>query len=481
MKTIIMAGGSGTRLWPLSRTNYPKQFLKLNGMDKSIFQLTMQRCLKMCSIEDIFIVTNAEYKFLIFGQIEEMGYNAPKENILLEPMSKNTLPAIYNGVKAVVRSSARGATQVTGTDKNVADQGAGIVVAVFASDHLISDTDKFISQIKAGIPLTDEYLLTFGVKPTTPETGYGYLKPGKKLPGGMIVDEFKEKPNGMIAEQYVKDGYYWNSGMFMFRTDIFVDEVERHCPEVAKAFESDDVNEAFERSPSISIDYGVMEKSSRVAMIPLSIDWNDLGSFATFYEQYDAQKDEKGNVIFGDDNMVMFDCENNMVYTDGEKAVAVIGVDGLVVVDQKDALLICHRDRTQAVKNVVNTLKARGDHRVDFHRTEYRPWGSFTILEEGQFYKIKRLTVLPGKILSYQMHYHRSEHWIAVSGTGVVVRDGEEIFFKSGENVFVPAGHKHRLKNPGKLLLEVIEVQSGLYLGEDDIVRYEDEYDRINE
>ncbi len=466
MKTIILAGGSGSRLWPLSRTNYPKQFLKLNGMDKSIFQLTMERCLMLSAVEDIYIVTNEGYRFLIAGQIEELGYRAIIENILLEPESKNTLPAIYNGVKAIAAAAPHDLNDVIG---------------VFASDHLISDSEAFATQVKAGIPLADEYLLTFGVEPTAPETGYGYIRPGKALSGGRAVDEFKEKPDIKTAERYVREGYYWNCGMFMFRAKLFIEEVKRLSPDVFAAFETDDVKKAFADAPNISIDYGVMEKSKRVAMIPLSIKWNDLGSFATFYEQYETRRDGRGNIIFDEDDTVMIQSKNNLVYTEGKKAVAVIGADNLVVVDQKDALLICERSQTQAVKDVVNVLHDRKDHRADFHLTEYRPWGSFTILEEGQFYKIKRLTILPGRMLSYQMHYHRSEHWIAVSGTGLLVLDGEEIIFTAGENAFIPSGHKHRLKNPGKILLEVIEVQSGAYLGEDDIVRYEDEYDRIGE
>ncbi len=457
MKAIVMAGGSGTRLWPLSRGKYPKQFIKLKGMEKSFFQLTIDRCFELCTLEDIFVVTNRDYEFIIRGQIDEMGYPSEAVNILLEPQAKNTLPAIYNGVKAIRES---------GED----------TVIVMTSDHLIPDAGSFAAQVSSGAELAARYICTFGVKPTFPETGFGYIMPGKRLCAGYEVAEFKEKPDYETAKKYVDSGYLWNSGMFMFNTALFVDEVKAHSPQVYEAFQSDDTEECFNNAPKISIDYGLMEKSSRVAVLPLDIEWNDIGSFATFYDYYADKKDDNGNITFKDE--VLIDAAGNMVYAGENKLCALVGVDDLVVVDQDDAMLICKREHTQDVKAVFETLKARGDRRTDYHLTEYRPWGSFTILEEGDFYKIKRLTVLPDKQLSYQMHYHRSEHWIVVRGTATVTVDGEDHLVRSGESIFVNTGNKHRLANRGKLLLEVIEVQSGQYLGEDDIVRFEDDFGR---
>lgn len=453
-----MAGGSGTRLWPLSRGKYPKQFIKLKGMQLSLFQMTIDRCLGFCGWDDIYIVTNKDYEFLVKSQIDDMGGEAELIHVLLEPQMKNTLPAIYNGVKAI---------REKGDD----------TVVVMPSDHLITDAEGFVSQVNKGRKLAGEYIFTFGVKPTFPETGFGYICPGEPLESGAKVKEFKEKPDYETAKSYVEKGYLWNGGIFMFDTGLFDREVKRYAPEVYEAFTAETLEERFERTPRISIDYGVMEKSSNVAVLPLTIDWDDLGSFATFFETYAKNKDENGNVVLGDE--IALDAKDCLVYPDdGKKVTALIGTEDLIVVDQPDALLICRKDRTQDVKSVVDILKARGDSRKDFHITEYRPWGSFTILEEGEFYKIKRLTVNSGKKLSYQMHYHRSEHWIVVRGTATVTIDDEDYLVRSGESIFVNAGSKHRLMNNGKLLLEVIEVQSGQYLGEDDIVRFSDDFGR---
>jgi len=455
MKVIILAGGSGTRLWPLSRTNFPKQFLKLKD-NHSLFQLTVKRSLQLTTLSQVYVVTNAAYKFLVLGQMEELGYKFNEKNILIEPVGKNTLPAVFYGTKEIQRN--------WGDDVSV----------VFPSDHLIEDGFEFIEIIKSGYPLASEYLLTFGVKPDVPHTGYGYIKPGTPLGAGYRVAEFKEKPDEKRACSYLENGYLWNSGMFMFHTGLFAEEVKALCPEVYKAFELEDINEAYENIPAISIDYGIMEKSSRVAVIPFNAKWSDLGSFDAFFNEF--SQDEKGNVLFN--GGVLLDATGNLLYTERGKLAALIGVQDLIVVDEKDALLICSRSQAQRVKEVVAALKETGDSRADFHLTAYRPWGSYTILEEGLFYKIKRISVLPGRKLSYQLHYHRSEHWIVVKGTAKVIIDGVEKLVRSGESTFVSGGQKHRLENPGKVVLEVIEVQLGEYLEEDDIVRFDDDFGR---
>lgn len=459
MKAIILAGGSGTRLWPLSRSRYPKQFLKLKDMNQSLFQMTIDRCLSFCSLQDIYVVTVDEYAFIVQLQIEEMGHYRQSVHTLLEPAAKNTLPAIYFAVQEI--------------QETCGDQ----TVLVLPSDHWVMDTGDFYQQVAAAAEDDRKHIFTFGIAPNAPETGFGYIMPGKPLNVGCRVMEFKEKPDYETAVRYVHEGYLWNSGMFMFNTELFSQEVKKHSPEVFEAFRAGSLEEKYAGSPSVSIDYGILEKTEHAAVIPINMSWDDLGSFMAFYETYKKNMDECQNICF-QDNSIMIDSSNNIAYTDDGKLCAMIGVNDLVVIDQGDALLICDNKKTQEVKDVVNLLKSSGDARADLHLTEYRPWGSFTVLENGDLYKIKRLTVLSGKQLSYQMHYHRSEHWIVVSGTATVTCNGEDQMVHSGENIFVPAGTKHRLRNDGKLILEVIEVQSGQYLGEDDIVRYDDDYGR---
>lgn len=458
MKTIILAGGIGSRLWPLSRTHFPKQFVKLKGMDYSMFQLTYKRALLLGGVDDILIVTNKDYRFLISGQISELGLNPNEENILKEPQARNTLPAIYYAVREI---------QKKGED----------IVAVFPSDHIITEEKKFIEKIQKSKDLAENYIVTFGVKPSSPETGYGYIQPGESLNHGFKAVCFKEKPDYDTAKKYLEEGYLWNSGMFMFKTDLFSKEVKEHCPGIFDAFENnDDITECFSEIDPISIDYGIMEKSNKVAVLPFDINWNDMGGFAAFYDNYDSKRDDNENITFG--NEILINSHNNVLYTDEDKAVGLIGVNDVVVVEQKDALLICKKDEAAKVKDIVDELKRRNDQRADYHVTAYRPWGSYTVLEEGPFYKIKRITVQKGKRLSYQMHYHRSEHWIVVSGTANVVIDDKDNLLTSGQSIYVPIGSKHRLENPGKMLLEVIEVQIGNYKDEDDIVRFDDDFER---
>jgi mannose-1-phosphate guanylyltransferase/mannose-6-phosphate isomerase len=458
MKVIILAGGSGTRLWPLSRESYPKQFIKLQEDSLSLFQETFKRSLLLADIDDIYVVTNEKYKFLVMGSIEELGYKHNESNILLEPEAKNTLPAIYAGVHQIAKK---------GNDS----------VVVFPSDHMIIKNQEFVDIIKNSNELTRDSIITFGIKPDGPNTGYGYIAPGNNKLNGYEVKEFKEKPEYEVAVTYVDEGYYWNSGIFMFNTEVFISEVRLYAEDIYNAFEtSSNIYEAFSKvDEKISIDYGIMEKSQNVAVVPADIGWNDLGSFDAFYEVFD--KDENNNIVSPEN--IVIDSYNNFIYSEKRKLVTTVDVNDLIIVDNRDALLICKRDKSQKVKDVVEILKSRNDSRVEYHVQDYRPWGSYKVLEEEEeAFKIKRIKVSQGKKLSYQMHNHRSEHWIVVKGMAKVTIDDVEKLVPAGESIFIKQGQKHRLENPGKLPLEIIEVQMGDYLEEDDIIRFDDEYGR---
>jgi mannose-1-phosphate guanylyltransferase/mannose-6-phosphate isomerase len=441
-------------LWPLSREQYPKQFLKFGKT--SLFQDTLKRCLTLSDITEIFVVTNESQKFFVSGQIKECGYDIPVENILIEPKGKNTLPAICFGMREIEKRYGKS------------------VVGVFPSDHIL---DRGVMKIIAGAEsMASDSLVTFGITPRSPHTGYGYIKPGQALGDGFGVLEFREKPVLAQAKKYVTEGCLWNSGMFLFNTELFFSELKTYVPDVFKAFEaSDDIHAVYEVVPSISIDYGIMEKSSRVAVVRLDEKWSDLGNFDAMYDEF--EKDGSGNVVYIGDN-VSIGSTDNLIYSKPKKLVSLIDVSGMVVVDTPDALLVCPRSSSQKVKHLVSMLKKKNDERAYLHQTVYRPWGSYTVLESSERHKIKNIMVMPEKRLSLQLHHHRSEHWVVVKGMAQVQVDGREFFLSRGESTFIKGGVKHRLSNPGKIPLEIIEVQLGDSVVEDDIVRFDDEYGR---
>jgi mannose-1-phosphate guanylyltransferase/mannose-6-phosphate isomerase len=462
---VILSGGSGTRLWPLSRESHPKQFLPLLG-DRSLLQTTWLRLRGLAGMSAPIVVANEEHRFLVAEQLRQV--DATPSALILEPVGRNTAPAI---AVAALRAM---------------DGGADPVLLVLPSDHAIADEAAFRAAVLSVLPAAQAgELVTFGIVPTAPETGYGYINaaPGE---GVRKVLRFVEKPDAATAADYVASGaYFWNSGMFAFLASRYLEELGRTRPAIlaaaraalAKATRDADFTrldkDAFSASPSDAIDYAVMESTTRAAVLPIEVGWNDVGSWSALWSV--VEQDGGGNAHRGD--VIARDCRNTLAIGD-KRLVALIGLDDVVVVDTDDALLVAHKDRVQEVKDIVSTLKAQSRPQAVWHRKVYRPWGSYDGIDSGERFQVKRIIVKPGASLSLQMHHHRAEHWIVVSGTARVTNGDKVFLLAENQSTYIPLGTRHRLENPGKQPLELIEVQSGSYLGEDDIVRLEDVYGR---
>lgn len=470
MKPVVLAGGSGSRLWPKSRVALPKQFLSLTS-DLTMLQDTIKR-LEGVETEAPILICNDAHRFLVAEQLRQQDIN--HGGILLEPMGRNTAPAI---ALAALHATLNGEDPV---------------LLVLAADHLIKDNKQFHKSIGHAQTLAEKgKLVTFGVVPASPHTGYGYIRRGEQLDQaetGYAVSEFVEKPDAQTAQTYLDNGdYYWNSGMFMFKASRYLEELGKYAPEMlavcqkAIETESSDLDfvrvdaEVFGTCPEDSIDYAVMEKTNEAAMVPLDAGWNDVGSWSSLWETAES-RDEKNNVIIGDG--ILHNVSNSYINSE-QRLIAVVGLDNVVVVETKDAILVADKENVQDIKHVVNKLKAEHRPEFEFHREVFRPWGSYDSIDNGERFQVKRISVKPGEKLSVQMHHHRAEHWIVVSGTAKVTNGEETFLVTENESTYIPIGVVHALENPGKVPLELIEVQSGSYLGEDDIVRFSDRYGRV--
>lgn len=460
MKIIVLAGGGGTRLFPLSRKSFPKQFLKIDG-DKSLLVQTMERFNGFVAPSDIIIVTNQDYYHHVLNELKTAGLE--DAHVILEPAARNTAPAIALAAKYC---------------KDELKCAEDEVLFISPSDHIIKPEERFREYVAIGAKAAKHgEIVTFGIRPDKPETGYGYIEAGDALSIGLKVKSFKEKPPLETAQQYLSSGnYYWNSGMFAFTINTIYREFSEHNLEIANCFNNTylEMFNCFPELPNISIDYAIAEKTKHILVLPMDICWNDVGSWDALYEV--LSKDNAGNVHEGDS--IAIDCKNSL-FMGRDRLIAGIGLDDVIVVETNDVIVVAQKGETQKVKDLVDMLKVQRRKEAEEHTTMYRPWGSYTILSEGSGYKMKKIAVQPGQRLSLQMHYHRSEHWIVTKGTAKVTIGETEKMVHENESVFVPKSTKHRLENPGKVMLEIIEVQNGAYLEEDDIVRFEDVYGRI--
>ncbi len=469
---VIMAGGTGSRLWPMSRELYPKQFLSLHG-GNSMLQETVSR-LDGLRVEDPLVICNEQHRFLVAEQLRKISKLS--NNIILEPIGRNTAPAI-----------ALAAFLAT-----IKDNDEDPLLLVLAADHVIEDVDAFHNAVNKAIPLaTRGELVTFGIVPSGPETGYGYIKRGNILEDSITdvfsVMSFVEKPDLDTAKSYVDSGeYYWNSGMFLFRATRYLEELSKFRPDIysacqlaMKELQPDSIeefiridNNAFVNCPDESVDYAVMEKTSSAVVVPLDANWNDVGSWSALWDV--NNKNAEGNVLLGD---VFTDKSLNCYINSEEQLVAAIGLNNLVIVSTKDALLVVDKSQVQDVKKIVNYLKNNGRREYKVHRESYSPWGHSDKIVSSQRYNINKVTVKPGGKFSLQMHHHRAEHWVVLSGTAKITVDDNDYLLTENQSTFIPVGSKHMLENPGKIPLEILEIQSGSYLEEDDIVRFKDHYD----
>jgi mannose-1-phosphate guanylyltransferase/mannose-6-phosphate isomerase len=463
---VILAGGSGTRLWPLSRQSMPKQLLALTG-NKTLLQQTCERIRSFISYDNQCIITNYSYYHQIKSQMDELCCGKHSIEIIEEPQGKNTAPAIYWAAKRMEKL-----------------YGEDTIMVVLPSDHLIMKCESFLEGLRTAVEKAKEgCMVTFGIIPSCAETAYGYIQvqdENKKAGEILKVVSFKEKPDYATAIQYVNNGnYLWNSGMFVFNTKVLIEEFRKYCSEVADAFDNIDpfnlneISDAYKRFESISIDYAVMEYTDKVYVICSEFGWSDVGSWKSLYEI--NPKDENKNVVEG--NHVTIDTEGSLIYGKN-RLIAAVGLKDMAVIDTDDALMICPLDQTQRIKEVVDKLKEKESKEYLEHRTVERPWGKYTVIQEGPGYKIKKIVVNQKQKLSLQMHYHRSEHWIVLKGTARIRNGSSEVYIHENESTYIPKNTMHRLENPGHIPLEIIEIQSGLYLEEDDIERFDDIYGR---
>ncbi|HNC51314.1 MAG TPA: mannose-1-phosphate guanylyltransferase/mannose-6-phosphate isomerase [Accumulibacter sp.] len=468
IRPVVLCGGAGTRLWPLSRTHYPKQFLRLVD-DFSLLQNTLRRLDGLEGLGVAIAVANEHHRFLVAEQFLEIGL---KVEIVLEPAARNTAPAVAAAAMQALRE---------------AGEKTSPLLLVLPSDHLIADVTAFRNAVADAIPHAQAgALVTFGVVPDRPETGYGYIRRGDPLAGGHVLDRFVEKPDFATAQSYLQSGdYFWNSGMFLFRADVYLDSLEHFAPDIrtcvaaAVASSRRDLDflrldpVAFAASPANSIDYAVMEKTDRGVVVPLDAGWNDIGAWDALATV--GQPGTNNNTQRGDVHCV--DTRDCVLFSEG-RLLATVGVKELIVIATPDAVLVADRTKAQEVKTLVDELKRASRSETEFLHIVHRPWGSYEGVAHGPRYQVKRILVKPGASLSLQKHHHRAEHWVVVKGTAMVVRGDETLLLSENQSTYIPLGVVHRLENPGKIDLEIVEVQSGSYLGEDDIIRLEDSYGR---